>query len=250
VVTGSVGPTVTESTARSTPFVEEEKRGRGEEEKNLSSPSSETRNLEPETLDDNDDEEVSWQSAARASLEKNKPLSVKPLAKNPELAARAVPAKTEAKKEPPKDIVAEAKSSSSDSSSPLSQNSATTQPQPPEELPPIEAQFTQEELPDDFWSSTPEPPPVHDNDNGSYDDEVVETATSSRLERNFGQTRAPKPATKLPFDMPLFNELQSLFPGKIVRIDAKQQKQTEESEESPAPSNEVVNIVESEESEG
>jgi hypothetical protein len=237
VVAGVGGPATTESTAKLTPLLDEG--GREEEEKNLvSSPSP----LTPHPLPpEDDDEEVSWQSAARASLETvslktNKPLSVKPsITKNPEPAPRAVPAKTEAfKKETPKDVVAK---SSSPSASPTTQ--------PPEELPPTEAQFTQEELPTDFWSNEAEPPPTSE----SSDDELFETATSAPgqgPQSKFGQSKTPKPAAKLPFDMPLFNELQGLFPGKIIRVDMKQQKQTEESEESTAPTNEAVNVVESE----
>jgi hypothetical protein len=246
VVAGVGGPTATEPTARPISSVEEGEKGRGgEEEKNHAS--SHIPHLTP--LADDDDEEVSWQSAARASLEKNKPLSVKPpVAKQPEPTPRAQ--KTPEKPERLEQPTLSTKPSSPSSPLPPSSSSSSpqAQPQPPEELPPIEAQFTQEELPADFWSSASEPPPASESTN----DELFETATSApsqRLERNFGQTRPSKAVSKLPFDMPLFNELQVLFPGKIIRIDMKQQKQTEESEENPAPSTEAVNVVESEENE-
>ncbi len=253
MVAGVGGPTATESIAKSTPSVEErEKRREGEEEKNFS-----PLPLTPHSsLQDDDDEEVSWQNAARASLEKNKPLNVKA---PPTLIAKKVesapsPQKFLPETESPSPVTSkntseatnkpiiqkETPSSPLPSSAPLA-SPATPQPQSSEDLPPIEAQFTREELPTDFWSSAAESP------TNSYDDELFETATSSpTTQTGAAQTRPQRPAASLPFDMPLFNELQGLFPGKILRIDMKQQKQTEESEESTTPTNEAVNVVESE----
>jgi hypothetical protein len=126
-------------------------------------------------------------------------------------------------------------------SPPLSPASTTAEspPDPPSNTP--EAQFTQEELPADFWGSDSAPPPA-----SSHDDEAFETATSTPTS---AARAAPKTNAKLPFEMPLFNELQALFPGRIVRVDIKQQKQAEESEESTEPANEAVSVVESEENE-
>jgi hypothetical protein len=214
---------------------ERERGGKGEREKNPHAQVIETNDIDPATEDtqaqvllvenlqssyppspipypEGDDEEVSWQNAARASLEKVENPSPKVDAKPVE--TRATP---QASSEPP-----------------------TLNPEPP---PPTE-QFTREELPADFWGSESEPPPT-----SNYDDEAFETATSAPSGNGqVGRTRGvAKPNVKLPFEMPLFNELQSLFPGRIVRIDVKQQKQAEESEEDAPQANEAVSVVESEE---
>lgn len=188
--------------------------------------------------DDDDDEEVSWQSAARASLEKetksSPPVksSSNPVAKQTENQPRKIAANSEQKIE-------------TRATPQPTPNPQTPTPAPPP--PPPTEQFTREELPTDFWGSESEPPPPSSYD----DDEAFETATSaSSGNGQNGKARAtPKSSAKLPFDMPLFNELQALFPGRIVRIDVKQQKQAEESEESTVQANEAVSVVESEESE-
>lgn len=254
MVTGLVsGPTTSERATTLTTVVEkEEQGGRGAGEKNSISLTvdTETRNLEPETPEDDDGEEVSWQSAARASLEKNKPFAVKPSS------AKLPTSPVTKKAEPPQQAKQESleattqpvfnkQSSSKAASAPPPEDPAQSD-TPIFDIP--EAQFTREELPADFWSGASESPPP-----SSYDeDETFETATStpsSNEQGRNGQDRASQPAAKLPFAMPLFNELQTLFPGRIVRIDMKRQKQTEESEESSTPTNEAVNIVETEESE-
>jgi hypothetical protein len=226
---------------------ERESGGKGEWEKNPHAQVIETNDIDPATEDtqaqvllvenlqspyptspipypEDDDEEVSWQNAARASLEKETKTSSTPVAKkveNPSPKVDAKPVETratpQASSEPP-----------------------TLNPEPP---PPTE-QFTREELPADFWGSESEPPPT-----SNYDDEAFETATSAPSGNGqVGRTRGvAKPNVKLPFEMPLFNELQSLFPGRIVRIDVKQQKQAEESEEDAPQANEAVSVVESEE---
>jgi hypothetical protein len=185
-------------------------------------------------IPEDDDEEVSWQSAARASLEKEtKPSNVKsssiPIARKVESQSQNVPAKSVEARATPQPIP----------------EPQTPNPEPPPptlnpQLP--EAQFTKEELPADFWGNESEPPPPSSYD----DDEAFETATSvpSGNGQN-GKARATsKSSAKLPFDMPLFNELQALFPGRIVRIDIKQQKESE------AQTNEAENVAESEDTEG
>jgi hypothetical protein len=191
-------------------------------------------------IPEDDDEEVSWQNAARASLEKEKN------AKSRELRAESsVPSDRVEPKAESQTVKQQATISPSPpfSLSTYSPKLETFAPEPP---PPTE-QFTREELPADFWGSESEPPPASSYD----DDEAFDTATSAPSGNGQGgKTRGPsKPNAKLPFDMPLFNELQALFPGRIVRIDMKQQKQAEESEEGTEPSNEAANVVESDESE-
>ncbi len=229
-----VGSPTTESTAKFTPLVEEEEKGKREEEGIFISPSSPPLpSSEPQ--DDDDDEEVSWQSAARASLEKEqkaKNQAQRAESREPKNKTQPVKQQTTISPAPPL---------------PRSSVSTTTEPQPSTLNPqPLETQFTREELPADFWGS--EAPPASSYD----DDEAFETATSTPRENGHGgKARATsKPGAKLPFDMPLFNELQSLFPGRIVRIDMKQQKQAEESEESTAQVNEAASVVESEDNEG
>jgi hypothetical protein len=187
---------------------------------------------QPPHPDNDDDEEVSWQSAARASLEKEQK---KPSALSPQPSATPQVVKQQPNISPAPLL-------------PRSPASTTAETQPSTLNPqPSETQFTREELPTDFWGSESEPPPSSSYD----DDEAFETATSAPSGNGqTGKARAtPKSGAKLPFDMPLFNELQSLFPGRIVRIDVKQQKQAEESEEASAQANESVSVVESEESE-
>jgi hypothetical protein len=209
--------------------------------------------LEPEIPEGDDDEEVSWQSAARASLDKNKPLNVKPSSPPPTRKVELAPQKVAVRAESPS--ASQQKSSSEvkveqvvktqTTSSPLPSSSPlpeSPQPQTPASTDlPEDAQFTREELPADFWRGDPEPPPASSD---YSDDEVFETATSAPVSK---ARVTPKSTMQLPFDMPLFNELQALFPGRIVRIDAKQQKQAEE--EGAGPTNEATSVLESEESE-
>jgi hypothetical protein len=264
VVAGLGGPTASAQVTTSTTLMAE-----GEQRPFPHSPplshsaqtvDTETRNpstssgqaLEPETPEEDDDEEVSWQSAARASLDKNKPLNVKPssppVAKKVEAVPQKVAVQTEnssaSQQKSGSEVKVEQVVKTQTTSSPLPSSSPlaeSPQPQTPASTDlPEDTQFTREELPADFWSGDSEPPPA-----SSYDDEAFETTTSAPS-RNV-QAGASKSTTKLPFDMPLFNELQALFPGRIVRIDAKQQKQAEE--EGAGPTNEAVSIVEIEETE-
>jgi hypothetical protein len=234
VVAGLSGPTTSERVANATTVVEAG-------EKNFNTQPVETKGVRPADEDtqvhdlqalefqtprpqtpdpDDDAEEVSWQNAARASLEQETrtpaKLSSTPVARKVENPSPKVDAK------------------------PVEARAVTQRnPEPP---PPTE-HFTQEELPADFWSNAQEQPPA-----SSYDDETFETATSGS--GGGGRTRGvSKSNVKLPFEMPLFNELQALFPGRIVRIDVKQHKQAEESEEGTEQANEAVNAAESEDSE-
>lgn len=227
MVAGLGGPTTSESTVTIMERVQGENQN----------PEPQTPN--PEPLEDDDDEEVSWQSAARASLENDRPLNVKP--SSPPITKKADPA-------PPKPVAKAEQPSSSVKPTPNQQetnrssvsNLKSTAPlassEDAESLTPAE-QFVREELPADFWSQE-EPPPT-----SSDDDEPFETATSAPAKV---QARGQRPVAKLPFEMPLFNELQSIFPGRIVRVDVKQQKQAEESEEVSEPANEAISVVESE----
>jgi hypothetical protein len=198
---------------------------KGEEGKNSLS------SAPPSEPGEDGDEEVSWQNAARASLEK----TTKPATNNVKSWGPPVAKKTESQRE-----VAKPETKGEARAKPASQN-----PEPQTSAPPLPVeQFTQEELPPDFWGSELEPPP------SSYDDEPLETATSANSNNDQERIRASaKPSVRLPFEMPLFNELQTLFPGRIVRVDAKQQKQAEESEEAEMQTNETTNAAESEDNE-
>ncbi|MGL4609294.1 MAG: hypothetical protein ACRCYY_06360 [Trueperaceae bacterium] len=238
MVTGTSGPTTTsEQIQRVTPIITNEA-GRKREDtvgahgvrpatKNTPSQVLQTSELKPPhpTPLEDDDDEVSWQNAARFSLEKEQS------AKRQKQEFESQVHKQASIFNPnPQSLTPEPLPALQQLKSPLS-------------VPNPEPQFVQEELPADFWSEI-EAPTV-----SSYeDDETFETTTSTPMASREDVRATPNPNAKLPFDMPLFNELQSLFPGKIVRIDVKQ-KQTQESEEVVAQSDEAVSITESEENE-
>lgn len=86
--------------------------------------------------------------------------------------------------------------------------------------PPSAPAFTSEELPPDFWDDEPVPPP-----------------SEASLERPRNPAAAPG---ALGEDAPLFDQLQQLFPGRIVRIDPLKAVDENLTDEDPAPEDAAV----------
>jgi hypothetical protein len=170
----------------------------------------------PETHDvepDNDlDEETSWQAMARASLKDEK---------------RGI---TQSGDQKAKD------SSASQAPSFKESNKSAT----PSQFQPPAPEFVQEELPADFWQQEAIPVEIYD-DEASFESSLP---------------ASPKPKNKnpdsSPIKHPLFAELQSLFPGKIVRIEITkaEPKTGDDSKDEPEPTILAEQSLEEPEAEG
>ena len=80
--------------------------------------------------------------------------------------------------------------------------------------------FTSEELPPDFWDDEPVPPP-----------------SEASSERPRSSAAAPGALSE---DAPLFDQLQQLFPGRIVRIDPLEAVDENLTDEDTAPEDAAV----------
>ena len=125
---------------------------------------------------------------------------------------------------------------------------ATSEPDipPPELNPPDDAEFVSEELPADFWDSEPIPYDENERINSSISANSFFDAppdqpppklapkAEKKSEPVTAEKSSPKPTASKPqakgegrFGTPMFGELESLFPGRVVKVEEHPQEDAE-----------------------
>ena len=110
---------------------------------------------------------------------------------------------------------------------------AAPAPEPAEaEAPPLnDAEFVSEELPPDFWDSEPAPPDEriskHLGADSFFDAAPSAAQPGPQKPAEAEQPQADSGGGKGRFGTPLFADLQSLFPGRVVKVETPEEDDAE-----------------------